>query len=55
MENIITNEEVEAKKLLGTHKETKDKCYQVLKELGAKWEETPESGYPEMLLKKNEN
>ena len=47
--------EVEAKKLLGSHKETKDQCYQVLRELGAEWEETPELGYPEMLLKKSDN
>lgn len=46
--------EVEAKKMLGSLEETKKKCYEVLKEIGADWEESKNMGYPLMILAKKE-
>lgn len=44
--------EVEAKKMLGSLEETRNKCYEVLKEINADWHETPNMGYPLMILNK---
>ncbi|MEE9525039.1 MAG: class IV adenylate cyclase [Candidatus Woesearchaeota archaeon] len=43
--------EVEAKKVEDV-KEAKKACYKVLEELGADWHETPNMGYPIMILEK---
>jgi predicted adenylyl cyclase CyaB len=44
--------EVEAKKA-GDIIETKKRCYEILGEIGADWEETPNMGYPLMILEKS--
>jgi predicted adenylyl cyclase CyaB len=44
--------EVEAKKMFGSLEETRDKCFKVLEELEAHWHETPNMGYPLMILEK---
>jgi len=43
--------EVEAKKPLGSLKETKKECYKILEEIEAKWETPKIRGYPRMILK----
>ncbi|MBW2992897.1 class IV adenylate cyclase [Candidatus Woesearchaeota archaeon] len=43
--------EVEAK-TNGDIKETKKRCYEVLEEIGAKWEEGANMGYPRMIYNK---
>ena len=45
--------EVESKKFLGSLEETKKKCYEILGEIGADWEERKDMGYPLMILAKN--
>jgi predicted adenylyl cyclase CyaB len=47
--------EVEAKKMLGSLEETKKKCYDVLSEIGADWEQTKNMGYPLMILDKKKS
>lgn len=44
--------EIEAKNLLNSVKETKERCFDILKELNADWEKTPNMGYPDMILMK---
>jgi len=44
--------EIEAKKIDGSIKNTKEQCYKILEELGAEWEKAPNMGYPDMLLEK---
>lgn len=44
--------EIETESHEGNYELAKINCYQVLNEIGAKWEETPDVGYPDMLLKK---
>lgn len=43
--------EVEAKKV-GDIRETKKRCYKILEDIGADWEETQNMGYPLMILEK---
>ncbi len=47
--------EVEAKKLLGSAEETKQKCFSVLEELGVRGKEAKDKGYPDMVLEKTES
>ena len=42
----------EAKNIIGSFEEIKKKCYEVLKEIGADWEQTKNMGYPLMILDK---
>jgi adenylate cyclase class 2 len=44
--------EVEAKKISGSLEETKKRCYEILKDFNADWEENPHMGYPLMILAK---
>jgi adenylate cyclase, class 2 len=48
--------EIEAKKHFGSIEETKKKCYELLGEIGAEWEEMPIGlrGYPIMILAKRD-
>jgi len=48
--------EVEAKKIIGSARETRDNCYNVLEKVGADWKEIPLEirGYPIMVLAKRE-
>jgi adenylate cyclase, class 2 len=46
--------EVEAKKLLGSLKETKQACFNILEEIGAEWEHPTLGGYPILILEKND-
>lgn len=43
--------EVEATNSSEPPEKVKEKCYKVLEELGVKWEEAPNTGYPDMMLK----
>ncbi len=49
--------EVEAKKVLGSIEEIRDRCYLILDELGVVWEKIPAEarGYPLMVLNKNKS
>lgn len=44
--------EVETECTDGDYKKAKDSCMEILNELGAKWREAPNMGYPDMLLNK---
>lgn len=48
--------EVEAKKIIKSIEKTRDRCYEILEEIGADWEDIPLSlrGYPIMVLAKKE-
>jgi adenylate cyclase class 2 len=45
--------EIEAKKMLGSPEETRKKCYEMLNELSSDWEDSPNMGYPDMVMSKN--
>lgn len=46
--------EIEAKKDFGSPEKTRDECYNVLSKLNIDYEECPDLGYPDMVLRKNE-
>jgi predicted adenylyl cyclase CyaB len=47
--------EVEAKKIFSSLEDTKKRCYEVLNEIGADWEQNKNMGYPLMILDKKNN
>lgn len=42
--------EIEAKDVAGSVREKKEKCFQLLEQLGLEWQQAPEQGYPDMIL-----
>ena len=45
--------EIEAKKDFGGAEKTRDECYKILSKLNVDYEECPDLGYPDMVLRKN--